>query len=48
MTLGMATDEEKSRLTSLQAYRVRLNRVDTSLAPNIIWPIENLSGVDNG
>ncbi|HBQ7283626.1 TPA: tail fiber assembly protein [Klebsiella pneumoniae] len=48
VTLNMATEEEKSRLTSLRAYRVQLNRVDTSLAPNIIWPIENYSGVDNG
>lgn len=37
--LNMATDEEKSRLTSLQAYRVLLKRVDTSLAPNIMWPV---------
>ncbi|WP_200780839.1 tail fiber assembly protein [Klebsiella oxytoca] len=39
VALNMATDEEKSRLTSLQAYRVLLNRVDTSLSPDVIWPI---------
>lgn len=39
VALNMATDEEKARLTSLQTYRVLLNRVDTSLAPNILWPI---------
>ncbi|MDS6630681.1 tail fiber assembly protein [Klebsiella michiganensis] len=37
VNLNMATDEEKSRLTALQAYRVQLNRVDTSLAPDIVW-----------
>ncbi|MDQ5989782.1 Bacteriophage tail assembly protein [Acinetobacter baumannii] len=36
--LGMATDEEKAQLTSWKTYRVLLNRVDTSLAPNIEWP----------
>ncbi|HHJ4223935.1 TPA: tail fiber assembly protein [Raoultella ornithinolytica] len=39
LALNMATDEEKARLTSLQTYRVLLNRVDTALAPNIFWPI---------
>ncbi|MBL0792816.1 tail fiber assembly protein [Klebsiella michiganensis] len=39
VNLNMATDEEKSRLTALQAYRVQLNRVDTSLAPDIVWPV---------
>lgn len=39
VALNMATDEEKSQLTSLQAYRVLINRVDTSLAPNIVWPV---------
>ncbi len=39
VSLNMATDDEKSRLTALQAYRVLLNRVDTSLAPDIVWPI---------
>ncbi|PLL44186.1 tail fiber assembly protein [Klebsiella michiganensis] len=37
--LNMATDFEKSRLAALQAYRVLLNRVDTSFAPNIVWPV---------
>lgn len=38
VALNMATDEEKTRLASLQTYRVLLNRVDASLAPDIIWP----------
>ncbi|WP_419721650.1 tail fiber assembly protein [Providencia rettgeri] len=36
--LDMATDEEKAQLTAWKTYRVLLNRVDTSLAPNIDWP----------
>lgn len=36
--LDMATDEEKAQLTAWKKYRVLLNRVDTSLAPNIDWP----------
>ncbi|MFP1534484.1 tail fiber assembly protein [Klebsiella quasipneumoniae] len=47
VALNMATDEEKSRLTSLQAYRVLLNRVDTSLAPNIVWPITSIRENDD-
>ncbi|HDY7027349.1 TPA: tail fiber assembly protein, partial [Klebsiella pneumoniae] len=39
VNLNMATDDEKSRLTALQAYRVLLNRIDTSLAPDIVWPV---------
>ncbi|EIV9611447.1 tail fiber assembly protein [Klebsiella pneumoniae] len=39
VSLNMATDEEKARLVRLQAYRVMFNRVDTSLAPNIVWPV---------
>ncbi|WP_347814303.1 tail fiber assembly protein [Providencia rettgeri] len=38
--LGMATDEEKAKLTAWKTYRVLLNRVDTSLAPNIDWPVK--------
>ncbi|MGZ9874941.1 tail fiber assembly protein [Raoultella ornithinolytica] len=38
VTLDMATDEEKSRLKSLKAYRVLVSRIDTTLAPNIIFP----------
>ncbi|AAC82713.1 MULTISPECIES: tail fiber assembly protein [Yersinia pseudotuberculosis complex] len=37
--LDMATDEEKETLVALKKYRVLLNRVDTSLAPDIDWPI---------
>ncbi|PYZ58915.1 tail fiber assembly protein [Providencia rettgeri] len=36
--LGMATDEEKAKLTAWKTYRVSLNRVDTSLVPDIDWP----------
>ncbi|WP_282565693.1 tail fiber assembly protein [Providencia rettgeri] len=38
--LGMTTDEEKAKLTSWKTYRVLLNRVDTSLAPDIDWPVK--------
>lgn len=47
VALDMATDEEKSRLTSLQTYRVLLNRVDTSLAPDILWPVMTYSEVQD-
>ncbi|MEX6151118.1 tail fiber assembly protein [Providencia hangzhouensis] len=36
--LGMATDEEKAQLTAWKTYRVSLNRVDISTAPDIDWP----------
>ncbi|WP_273802774.1 tail fiber assembly protein, partial [Proteus vulgaris] len=36
--LDMATDEEKAQLTKWKKYRVLLNRVDASLAPDIAWP----------
>ena len=36
--LDMATDEEKAQLTAWKKYRVLLNRVDTSTAPDIDWP----------
>ncbi|EOD6326811.1 tail fiber assembly protein [Providencia stuartii] len=35
---GLATDEESAALQAWKKYRVLLNRVDTSLAPNIEWP----------
>ena len=38
--LDMATDEESSLLVEWKKYRVLLNRVDTSLAPNIDWPVK--------
>ncbi|HHP1341574.1 TPA: tail fiber assembly protein [Klebsiella quasipneumoniae] len=47
VTLNMATDAEKSTLTSMQAYRVLLNRVDTSLAPDIVWPVMTTLEIDN-
>ena len=47
VNLNMATVEEKFRLTALQAYRVQLNRVDTSLAPDIFWPVMTTPEADN-
>ncbi|WP_272685526.1 tail fiber assembly protein [Providencia sp. PROV130] len=36
--LGIATAEESALLVDWQKYSVYLNRVDTSLAPDIEWP----------
>lgn len=36
--LGIATEEEISLLAAWKTYRVLLNRVDTSVAPDIEWP----------
>ncbi|WP_237385721.1 tail fiber assembly protein [Xenorhabdus sp. Sc-CR9] len=36
--LGIATNAEKSALTAWRKYRVLLNRVDCSTAPDVIWP----------
>lgn len=36
--VGMATDAEASLLTEWQKYRVLLNRVDVTTAPDITWP----------
>ncbi|MDL4913069.1 MAG: tail fiber assembly protein [Enterobacterales bacterium endosymbiont of Blomia tropicalis] len=36
--LGMAMVEEKSALISWKTFRVKLNRIDTSVAPDIEWP----------
>ncbi|EHF8258927.1 tail fiber assembly protein [Enterobacter roggenkampii] len=36
--LDMATDAEKTALTAWKKYRVLLNRVDTTKAPDIAWP----------
>ncbi|MEI9534320.1 tail fiber assembly protein [Moellerella wisconsensis] len=36
--LSMATDQEVALLKEWKIYRVYLNRVDTSLAPDIEWP----------
>ncbi|MBX4575674.1 tail fiber assembly protein [Klebsiella pneumoniae] len=47
VSLNMATDEEKARLTSLQTYRVLLNRIDTSLAPSIVWPVTTIRENDD-
>ena len=37
--LDMATDAETASLKAWKQYRVLLNRVDTSTAPNITWPV---------
>ncbi|PHM74284.1 tail fiber assembly protein [Xenorhabdus kozodoii] len=36
--LDMSTDAEKSKLTAWRKYRVLLNRVDCTTAPDIQWP----------
>ncbi len=41
--LDIATDEEMLLLKEWKKYRVMLNRVDTSNAPKIDWPIKPLS-----
>ena len=38
--LEIATEEETSLLEAWKKYRVLLNRVDTSTAPDIEWPEE--------
>ncbi|MCV3029668.1 tail fiber assembly protein, partial [Escherichia coli] len=38
--LEIATEEENSLLEAWKKYRVLLNRVDTSTAPDIEWPEE--------
>lgn len=38
LDLGLATNEEKELLFAWKTYRVLLNRVDTSAAPQIVWP----------
>ncbi|HFZ2065117.1 TPA: tail fiber assembly protein, partial [Enterobacter cloacae] len=36
--LGIATDTDTALLTSWKRYRVMLNRLDISTAPDIEWP----------
>lgn len=38
--LGIATDNEIEQLDAWKAYRVSLNRIDVTQAPDIEWPIE--------
>ncbi len=38
VSLEMATDEEAAALPLWQKYRVLLNRLDMSAAPDITWP----------
>jgi len=35
---GMATDDEKTTLEAWERYSVLLSRVDTSAAPDVVWP----------
>ncbi|EFJ2015479.1 tail fiber assembly protein [Escherichia coli] len=37
--MEIATEEETSLLTAWKTYRVLLNSVDTSVAPDIEWPV---------
>ncbi|WP_261372097.1 tail fiber assembly protein [Yersinia bercovieri] len=36
---GMATDDDFTQLLAWKTYRVLLNRIDTSKAPDIEWPV---------
>ncbi|MDE9494792.1 tail fiber assembly protein [Xenorhabdus bovienii] len=36
--VGLANDEYETRLKDWKTYRVLLNRVDTSTAPDVDWP----------
>ncbi|HHN8402974.1 TPA: tail fiber assembly protein [Morganella morganii] len=38
--IGEATDDELLQLKAWKKYRVLLNRVDTSTAPDIDWPVK--------
>ena len=42
--LEIATEEERSLLEAWNKYRVLLNRVDTSTAPDIEWPANPCRG----
>jgi hypothetical protein len=37
--LGIATDDEVAQLNAWKTYRVEVNRIDTSTAPDITWPV---------
>ncbi|MFT0682614.1 tail fiber assembly protein [Enterobacter hormaechei] len=38
--LGRATKEEEALLLAWREYRISLNRIDTSNAPDIEWPVK--------
>jgi len=38
--ISIATDEEFTRQAEWKRYRVELNRIDTSKAPDILWPVK--------
>ena len=38
VNLEIATTEENSQLDSWRKYRVLVSRIDTSTAPDIVWP----------
>ncbi len=39
LDLGIALESEELQLSAWKKYRVILNRVETSTAPDIIWPV---------
>ncbi|WP_434526310.1 tail fiber assembly protein [Photorhabdus asymbiotica] len=41
--LNIATEEEKNTLLKWKKYRIMLNRIDISTAPEIVWPTPPLS-----
>ncbi|HCD7494967.1 TPA: tail fiber assembly protein [Enterobacter asburiae] len=41
--LGIETDEEKESLLAWKKYRVLLNRVDVTKAPDVDWPVKPAS-----
>lgn len=38
LRLGVATDDNKKALNELETYSILLSRIDTSTAPDIVWP----------
>ncbi|HCR4095561.1 TPA: tail fiber assembly protein [Providencia rettgeri] len=38
--LNMATEDDKNRLTAWEIYSIIISDVDTSLAPDIEWPVK--------
>ncbi|VVA46982.1 Caudovirales tail fiber assembly protein [Serratia ficaria] len=37
---GVATEQEKTKLEAWERYNIELMRIDTGLAPDIIWPVK--------
>nr|ELR5257597.1 tail fiber assembly protein [Providencia rettgeri] len=40
INFNMATNDEIEKLDKWKIYRVLLNRIDTSTAPDITWPVK--------